>query len=142
MDGDYSTPRLASPDHGAQPTVLVVFDDELAAIHLLHIARGEMTRTDVHVPLMASHRRLLEREGPLGRAWFAHGGSEPDVMPKQLLAEPFQIRLDQRQICSTSPLGCWVAQPLLRPAEPDAGQPRCEPFAEERQGRYGVAPRP
>ncbi|MXW29965.1 MAG: MarR family transcriptional regulator [Chloroflexi bacterium] len=64
-------------DHGAQPQVLVVFDDDLAHSHFLRIADREMTRTDVHVPLMASHRHLLEREGPLGRAWFAPGAHEP-----------------------------------------------------------------
>ena len=64
-------------DHGAQPQVLVVFDDELPQGHFLRIARGEMTRTGVHVPLMVSHRLLLEREGPLGRAWFAPGSHEP-----------------------------------------------------------------
>ncbi len=64
-------------DHGAQPTVLVVFDDDLAHSHFLRIADREMTRVGVHVPLMASHRRLLEREGPLGRAWLAPGTHEP-----------------------------------------------------------------
>ena len=38
-----------------------------------------MNRTGVQVPLMASHRLLLEREGPLGRAWFAPGAHEPEV---------------------------------------------------------------
>ncbi|MCY4447673.1 MAG: replication-relaxation family protein [Chloroflexi bacterium] len=66
-------------DHGAQPTVLVVFDDDLAALHFLRIADREMTRTGVHVPLMVSHRLQLEREGPLGRAWFAPGAHEPEV---------------------------------------------------------------
>ncbi len=64
-------------DHGALPAVLVVFDDELAQGHFLRIADREMRRAGVHVPLMASHRRLLEREGPLGRAWFATGATEP-----------------------------------------------------------------
>ena len=74
----FSTPRPIE-DHGAQPAVLVVFDDELAQGHFLRIADREMTRTGVPVPLMASHRRLLEREGPLGRAWFAPGATEPEA---------------------------------------------------------------
>ena len=38
-----------------------------------------MDRTRVGVPLLASHRGLLEREGPLRRAWLAPGGGfEPD----------------------------------------------------------------
>ncbi len=64
-------------DHGAQPTVLVVFDDDLAQGHFLRIAQREMQRTGVRVPLLASHRLLLEREGPLGRAWFTPGAHEP-----------------------------------------------------------------
>ena len=72
----FSTSRPIE-DHGAQPAVLVVFDDELAQGHFLRIADREMTRTGAHVPLMASHRRLLEREGPLGLAWFAPGAAEP-----------------------------------------------------------------
>ncbi len=63
-------------DHGAQPAVLVVFDDDLAALHFLRIADSEMTRSGVHVPLMVSHRLQLEREGPLGCAWFAPGVME------------------------------------------------------------------
>ncbi len=66
-------------DHGAQPTVLVVFDDELTHGQFLRIAQREMKRTGVRVPLLASHRRLLEREGPLGRAWLAPGTHDPDV---------------------------------------------------------------
>ena len=72
----FSTSRPIE-DHGAQPSVLVVFDDELAQGHFLRVAAREMTRAGVHVPLLTSHRLLLEREGPLGRAWFAPGGTEP-----------------------------------------------------------------
>ena len=58
-------------DHGTPPRVLVVFDDELVQGHFVRIVRGEMIRAGIEVPLLASHRRLLEREGPLGPAWFA-----------------------------------------------------------------------
>ena len=42
-----------------------------------------MDRLRTAVPLLASHRELVEREGPLGRAWFAPGrrlraGAPPD----------------------------------------------------------------
>ncbi|MCY4582808.1 MAG: replication-relaxation family protein [Chloroflexi bacterium] len=65
-------------DHGARPAVLVVFHEDLAATHFLRVALEEMVRTRTPVPLMVSHRGLLEREGPLGRAWLTPGeGFEP-----------------------------------------------------------------
>ena len=71
----YYASRRPTDDHGAQPAVLVVFDDELAANHFLRVAREEMGRARVEVPLRVSHRRLLERGGPLGRAWVNSDGS-------------------------------------------------------------------
>ncbi len=64
-------------DHGAPPVVLVVFDDDIAQTHFLRVAQDEMDRLRTAVPLLASHRELVEREGPLGRAWLAPGGFEP-----------------------------------------------------------------
>ncbi|MDE2859884.1 MAG: replication-relaxation family protein [Chloroflexota bacterium] len=64
-------------DHGAPPIVLVVFDDDIARTHFLSVAQEEMARLRVAVPLLASHRGLLEREGPLGRAWLVPGGHRP-----------------------------------------------------------------
>ncbi len=64
-------------DHGAPPVVLVVFDDDIAHTHFLRVAQEEMARLRVAVPLLASHRGLLEREGPLGRAWLVPGGHRP-----------------------------------------------------------------
>ena len=69
----YSTHRPLD-DHGAQPALLVVFDNELAAIHFLRVARAEMNRVRVSVPLLVSHKGLLERAGPLGRAWHSEAG--------------------------------------------------------------------
>ena len=70
----YYASRRPTDDHGAQPTVLVVFDDELAANHFLRVARRETARARVDVPLFVSHRSLLEREGPLGNAWRGASG--------------------------------------------------------------------
>ncbi len=70
----YYASRRPTDDHGTQPAVLVVFDDELAASHFLRVAREEMGRARVEVPLWVSHRRLLGREGPLGRAWVRPDG--------------------------------------------------------------------
>ena len=63
-------------DHGVRPAVLVVVEEELAAHHFLRVARGEMKRASVELPLRVSHRTLLEREGPLGEAWRTVEGSK------------------------------------------------------------------
>ena len=73
----YYSSHRPTDDHGAQPAVLVVFENELALTHFLRIAREEMERTGVKVPLCVSHRRLLEKVGPLGRAWSTTDDSEP-----------------------------------------------------------------
>ena len=62
-------------DHGHRPLVLVVFDDSLAEANFLGVARGEMERTGVNVPLWVSYRGMLEKVGPLGLAW-----RNPDVL--------------------------------------------------------------
>ena len=68
----YST-RRPIDDHGATPVVLVVFQDKLAATHFLRVAREEMDRAGVEVPLLVSHEAALEGPGPLGRAWREPG---------------------------------------------------------------------
>ena len=72
----YYSSRRPTDDHGVQPSVLVVFEDEIAQTHFLRVANEEMERTEVSVPLRVSHRSLLERLGPLGRAWRTTDGSE------------------------------------------------------------------
>ena len=73
----YYSSHRPTDDHGAQPDVLVVFDDDIAQTHFLRVAREEIARTGVTVPLLVSHRGLIEREGPLGRAWLTPGVLEP-----------------------------------------------------------------
>ena len=74
----YYSSHRPTDDHGARPAVLVVFHEDLAATHFLRVALEEMVRTRTPLPLLVSHRGLLEREGPLGRAWLAPGeGFEP-----------------------------------------------------------------
>ena len=76
----YSSHRPAD-DHGHRPLILVVFDDPVAPTHFLEVARREMLRVRVPLPLLASHRELLEREGPLGAVWLAPGGEFKPVEP-------------------------------------------------------------
>ena len=76
----YSSHRPAD-DHGQRPLVLVAFDDPVAPTHFLEVARREMLRLRVPLPLLASHRELVEREGPLGAVWQAPGGDFQAVEP-------------------------------------------------------------
>ena len=64
-------------DHGVIPTVMVVFDNDIAAGHFLRVAGDEMRRAGVRVPLWVSHRDALDRLGPLGKAWQSPGKWEP-----------------------------------------------------------------
>ena len=76
----YSSHRPAD-DHGGRPLVLVVFDDPVAPAHFLEVARREMLRVRAPLPLLASYRELVERKGPLGRAWLKPGGDFQPVEP-------------------------------------------------------------
>ena len=73
----YYSSQRPTDDHGTRPDVLVVFDDDIAQTHFLRIAREETARAGVELPLLVSHRELVEREGPLGRAWRRPGVPEP-----------------------------------------------------------------
>ena len=62
-------PLAAFRRAGRRDASLVVFDDELAASHFLRVARKEMERAGVEVPLWVSHGRLLTQDGALEKAW-------------------------------------------------------------------------
>ena len=64
----YST-RRPIDDHGVRPAVLVVFDDDLAAAGFLRVARREIQRAGISVPILVSDRSTVGRLGPLGPAW-------------------------------------------------------------------------
>ena len=72
----YSTRRPAD-DHGSAPHVFVVFNEESAATGFLRVATKAMEREGTSLPLLVSHRDLVERRGPLGRAWRTPGQWEP-----------------------------------------------------------------
>ena len=73
----YYSSNRPTDDHGVRPDVLVVFHDDLAATHFLRIAREETARAGVELPLLVSHRELISKEGPLGRAWLTPGSTDP-----------------------------------------------------------------
>ena len=65
----YYDSHRPTDDHGIQPAVFVLFDDQLAATHFLRIAQTAMSRARVVAPLQVSDRKLLEQQGPLGPIW-------------------------------------------------------------------------
>ncbi len=77
----YSSHRPVD-DHGVRPSVLVVFDEEIAHTHFLRVAREEMRARNVAVPLWVSHRAAIDALGPLGRAWRSPGDPQsPQALP-------------------------------------------------------------
>ena len=68
-------------DHGATPYVLVVLDYDIAQTHFLRVAQEQMDRLGTAFPLLVSHRGLVEREGPLGRAWLIPDGGHRPIGP-------------------------------------------------------------
>ena len=65
-------------DHGARPSLLVAFDDELAQVHFLRVAQAEMERTGIEVPLWISYREAIADLGPLEpAAWRKAGEAGP-----------------------------------------------------------------
>ena len=71
----YYSSKQPLDDHGEWPLVLVAFDNELAESNFHGVARREMDRAGVDVPLWVSHTEMLERVGPLGKAW-----RDPDAL--------------------------------------------------------------
>ena len=78
----YYSSHRPTDDHGTRPSVLIVFDNEIAQTHFLRVAREEMRAEGTAVPLWVSHSEAVEALGPLGRAWRAPGDWEsPQALP-------------------------------------------------------------
>ena len=73
----YYSSHRPTDDHGVQPQVLVVFDNDIAAGHFLQVAHEELKAAGVNVPLRVSHKSAVAKLGPLGRAWRSPGRWEP-----------------------------------------------------------------
>lgn len=69
----YYSSHRPTDDHGVQPSVLVVFDDDVSEAHFLRVAGGQMERAGVRLPLMVSQWSVLERVGLLGPSWRSPG---------------------------------------------------------------------
>ena len=70
----YFAIRRPTDDHGVRPQLWVVFDDPLAADRFLTVARAELARTRVDLPLVVSDRERIAELGPLGAAWRGTDG--------------------------------------------------------------------
>ena len=79
----YYASHRPTDDHGVRPAVLIVLLDEITADYFLRVARRELERVQVELPLRVSHEALLDAEGPLGDAWRSPGGrsSGDDASP-------------------------------------------------------------
>ena len=73
----YYASHRPTDDHGVRPAVLVVLRDGVVADHFLRVARREMERARIALPLWVSHEALMEAEGPLGGGWRSPGRRIP-----------------------------------------------------------------
>ena len=80
-------------DHGVRPSVLIVFDDDIAATHFLRVARERMQAARVTVPLWVSHRDAIDALGPMGRAWRSpdNGWGPPQAIPP--FKQPMKVEM-------------------------------------------------
>ena len=79
----YYSSHRPTDDHGTRPSVLIVFDSEIAQTHFLRRgAGGDRPHQGQRPPLWVSHREAVAALGPLGRAWRAPGDrNSPQALP-------------------------------------------------------------
>ena len=148
----YYSSHRPTDDHGTRPSVLVVFDDEIAHTHFLRVAREEMKEAGGAVPLWVSHREAVDALGPLGRAWRISGDPESPQGPcrpneRRVTREthaytrrPEAERPPEAQRTDRCPAQHGGPLEATRPAEPlpelarqgDRGQPRLRVDAGQR----------
>ena len=75
-------------DHGTSPTLLVVLEDALAAIHFLRVTGKETARAGVTVPLLVCHRGCLSGLDP----WVRLG--EQRRFRTRILSCSYPVKLD------------------------------------------------
>ncbi len=64
----YFSSRRPTDNHGVEPTLLVVFENELAADQFLRVAEQGMVRARVSIPLRVPERARIECFGPCEQA--------------------------------------------------------------------------
>ena len=79
----YYSSHRPTDDHGAQPAVLIVLDDDIARTHFLRLAGEEIRAAGVNIPLWVSHRAAVRATGAPGTR-LAHP-RRPRVAPWPLL---------------------------------------------------------
>ncbi|MXY85189.1 MAG: hypothetical protein F4209_09555 [Chloroflexi bacterium] len=73
----YCLSKRPVEDYGVIPAVLIVFEDEVAAVHFLQVARAEQDRAHVSVPLFVADSEELRRNGPFDRVWREVDSTQP-----------------------------------------------------------------
>ena len=73
----YYSSQRPTDEHGVQPVVLIVFQDDLTVNHFLRVARGEMEGENVEIPIRVSQESALGEVGPFGPAWRSPRAWEP-----------------------------------------------------------------
>ncbi|MDE2824023.1 MAG: replication-relaxation family protein [Chloroflexota bacterium] len=88
----YYASRQPIEEHGAQPLVLIVFDDKLVAARFVGVARNALARARVRLPLWISDRETLDGLGPLGKTWRS-----PDVLEPTYAFTKLGLQVDSGQ---------------------------------------------
>ena len=107
----YYSSHRPTDDHGTRPSVLIVFDNEIAQTHFLRVAREEMRAEGTAVPLWVSHSEAVDALGPLGRAWRAPGDWESPPGPDA----PMNMNTDGGSVSRTARSRLYFSQETEKP---------------------------
>ena len=70
----YYSSKRPLEDHGAVPVLLVVLEQEVIATRFMMVARDEMDRAGVRLPLFVSDSQRVDEAGPLDAVWLGADG--------------------------------------------------------------------